>query len=87
MMQKMKFGQAYCKDQLNRILMKVISYFSKFYCIFYIFWKFNRISGNVNEIEKPKIGCIVLGCFWPTAEPDWARRPARAMARGQTAAC
>jgi hypothetical protein len=30
---KMEFGQAY-KDLLNRILMKFILYFSKFYCIF-----------------------------------------------------
>jgi hypothetical protein len=32
-MHKMEFGQAYCKDLLNRILMKFILYFSKFYCI------------------------------------------------------
>jgi hypothetical protein len=36
-MYKMEFGQPYCKYLLNRILMKFISYFSEFYCIFYVF--------------------------------------------------
>jgi hypothetical protein len=29
-MHKMEFGQAYCKDLLNRILMKFISFFPSF---------------------------------------------------------
>jgi hypothetical protein len=33
-MHQMEFGQSYYKDLLNRILMKFISYFSKFYYIF-----------------------------------------------------
>jgi hypothetical protein len=36
-MHKIEFDQAYCKDLLNRILMKVISYFSKFYFTSYVF--------------------------------------------------
>jgi hypothetical protein len=36
-MHKIEFDQAYCKDLLNRILMKVILYFSKFYFTSYVF--------------------------------------------------
>jgi hypothetical protein len=34
-MHKKEFGQAYCKDILNRILWKFILYFSEFYSIYY----------------------------------------------------
>jgi hypothetical protein len=36
-MHKKEFGQAYCKDLLNRILWKLILYFSEFYSIYYGF--------------------------------------------------
>jgi hypothetical protein len=36
-MHKKKFGQAYCKDLLNRILWNFILYFSEFYSIYYEF--------------------------------------------------
>jgi hypothetical protein len=48
------FGQAYCQDLLRRIPMKFISYFFEPYCIFYIFYKFIRISRILKENEKPK---------------------------------
>jgi hypothetical protein len=34
---KDEFGQAHCKDILNWILRKFISYFYELYCIFYVF--------------------------------------------------
>jgi hypothetical protein len=53
-MHKMEFGQAYCKDLLNSILMKGISYFSSFIV-------FSRYFRSLNEIENQKIGCTVSG--------------------------
>jgi hypothetical protein len=47
-MHKMQFGQAYCQDIPTKILNKFISYFSKFYFIFYAFWKLKGISEYYN---------------------------------------
>jgi hypothetical protein len=48
-MHKKEFGQAYCKDLLNRILKNFILHFSEFYTIFYKYYNLKRIFGIFKE--------------------------------------
>jgi hypothetical protein len=50
-MHKNEFGQAHCKDLLNRILWKFILYFSEFYSVYYEYLKFGWILG-FKSIQK-----------------------------------
>jgi hypothetical protein len=48
-MHKMEFHQAYCKDLLNRILMKVISYFPSFILLPMYFRTLHIFLKNLNQ--------------------------------------
>jgi hypothetical protein len=64
---KSEFGRVQCIDLLKRIPTKFISYFSKWYCIFYTFLKFIQISRIINENENEKLGAQCWAALWPMA--------------------
>jgi hypothetical protein len=62
--------------------LKFILYFSEFYCIFYIFLKFIRISEIINENEKLKNpGAQCWATLWPMVSA-YQLSPAGDTARG-----
>jgi hypothetical protein len=65
----------------NKDSYKIYIAFSEFYCIFYVFYKFNQILWNLKQFRKEIIGAQQLAGFGPRPRLDGAAqqpiRPSR----------
>jgi hypothetical protein len=87
----MEFGQAYCQDVVKIILNKFTMYFSEFYCMFYVCFKFYTIFKTLKLENRIKMREQWQADFGlrpqPVGSAQWPKPAHGAQANGAARAC